>query len=52
MFGKVKDPVCGKQIRKKEAIVLEHHSKLYYFCTPECKDKFHHNPKKYVKDTL
>lgn len=48
-FGKVKDPVCGMKIKKKEAAAtLEHEGETYYFCAEGCKEKFAENPEKYL----
>jgi len=49
MFGKVKDPVCKKKIKRADAVdTSEYEGKLYYFCSKDCKDKFEKNPSKYV----
>jgi YHS domain-containing protein len=46
------DPVCGMQIDEKEAAgKSEYNGKQYYFCAPECKEKFDHNPQQYAKKT-
>jgi YHS domain-containing protein len=50
LFGKVKDPVCGMKISKRKAAgAVEHHGKLYYFCSKGCREKFEKEPKKYVE---
>lgn len=43
-------PVSGKEIKKSEAkITYEHKGKIYYFCCPNCKEKFLENPEKYTQ---
>lgn len=36
-----KDPVCGTFIAVSSAIHKRIGSEVYYFCSPECRDKFH-----------
>jgi YHS domain-containing protein len=43
-------PVSGKTIKKSEASGShEYNGKTYYFCCPNCKEKFLENPEKYAK---
>ncbi len=43
-------PVSGKTIKKSEAAGShEYNGKTYYFCCPNCKEKFLENPEKYTK---
>ena len=36
-----KDPVCGMQVEKATAAAIYQHNKVtYYFCSPNCKDRF------------
>jgi len=43
-------PVSGKTIKKSEAAGShEYNGKTYYFCCPNCKEKFLENPEKYSK---
>ena len=35
-----KDPVCGTFISTATAIQKKSGSQIYYFCSPECRDKF------------
>ncbi len=50
-FNKVKDPVCGMGINKKEAkFSSENGGNTYYFCSQNCKDKFDADPKKYITE--
>lgn len=49
LFGKVKDPVCKKKMKKSEAATTsEYEGKLYYFCSQKCKDEFEKNSSKYI----
>ena len=50
MFGKVKDPVCGMSVKKKEAAATsEHMGRTFYFCSSACKQSFDREPMKYMK---
>jgi YHS domain-containing protein len=45
-----KDPVCGMQVDPaKAAGSSEYDGKTYYFCAPQCKQKFDRDPQKYTK---
>ncbi len=47
-----KDPVCGMQIDEKQAAgKSEHQGQTFYFCSPNCKQKFDENPEQYAKKT-
>jgi len=50
---KVKDPVCGMEVDPKASkgagLFIEHGGISYYFCMPECRQKFVENPGSYVK---
>lgn len=35
-----KDPVCGTFISTATGIQKRVHGEIYYFCSPECRDKF------------
>jgi Cu+-exporting ATPase len=44
-----KDPVCGMQIKEKEADgKSEYKGKTYYFCSSSCKETFDKEPAKYA----
>jgi Cu+-exporting ATPase len=46
----VKDPVCGMEIKKEEAVgISNYQGETYYFCSKNCQEKFDRNPEKYVK---
>jgi Cu+-exporting ATPase len=34
------DPICGMEVDEKTALSAEHEGKMYYFCSPGCRDKF------------
>ena len=36
-----KDPVCGTYIPENQAIKYRRNNTTYYFCSEECKQKFH-----------
>jgi len=40
MAEKVKDPVCGMEIDKSQAVTLEQDGQVYYFCSDKCKSQF------------
>ena len=35
-----KDPVCGTFLPESSAVLKTVHGVTYYFCSPECRDKF------------
>lgn len=44
-----KDPVCGMQVDKKNpAGKSEYKGKIYFFCSPGCKESFEEEPDKYI----
>jgi YHS domain-containing protein len=47
--NQVTDPVCGMRINKLYAAgQAEHRGQTYYFCIPECKEKFASDPDRYL----
>lgn len=43
-------PVSGEKVKKSQAAgSYEYNGKTYYFCCPNCKEKFMKDPEKYVK---
>lgn len=36
----VKDPVCGVYCAKGSSYKLKYNNKVYYFCSPQCREKF------------
>jgi Cu2+-exporting ATPase len=40
MAEKVRDPVCGMEVDKRQAVTLERDGKTYYFCSEKCKQQF------------
>jgi len=51
MAEKVKDPVCGMEIDKDQAVgTYEYKGKTYYFCGPGCIREFEKEPEKYLKE--
>jgi YHS domain-containing protein len=45
-----KDPVCGMTVKKASAAATsEYNDKIYYFCSPGCKESFLKDPEKYVQ---
>jgi Cu+-exporting ATPase len=48
-----KDPVCGMMVRREQVAGRSvHQDTTYYFCSPECKEKFDRNPDPYVAQRL
>ncbi len=43
------DPVCGKKVDQKTAILSHKGAKTEYFCSEECKKKFEENSQQYQK---
>lgn len=35
-----KDPVCGTYLPESQALTYKYDGQTYYFCSPECKQKF------------
>ncbi|MGK7312666.1 MAG: YHS domain-containing protein [Candidatus Longimicrobiales bacterium M2_2A_002] len=47
----VKDPVCGMQIEKEDAVArVEYKGKAYYFCSEDCSSEFEDNPEDYADE--
>ncbi len=48
MANKVKDPVCGMEIRPEDAAATEEHEgRTFYFCSTTCHDTFVKDPHRY-----
>jgi Cu+-exporting ATPase len=48
----VKDPVCGMDVETATAAgQYEHKGQTYYFCGPNCKEKFVQKPDQYVSNS-
>lgn len=46
----VRDPVCMMELDpRKAAATVEHSGRLYYFCSPGCKDKFLKQPEVFTR---
>jgi len=51
MFGRAKDLVCGKKVKKKRVGGFsEILGKTYYFCSVSCRERFDKEPGKYMGD--
>ena len=49
----VKDPVCGMEIEPQDAAASrEHMGQTFYFCSPNCVEKFDADPHRYAQATL
>jgi len=49
----MKDPVCGMEIETTNAAgQSEYKGKTYYFCSPECIEKFNLKPEQYLGKTV
>ncbi len=42
------DPVCGMTVVPKEAKSTVYDGTVYYFCSPDCRDKFEASPASYL----
>ena len=52
MADKVKDPVCGMEIRVEDAAATEEHEgHTFYFCSADCHDTFVKDPHRYGHPT-
>jgi YHS domain-containing protein len=47
--SKVKDPVCGMRIDKRDNLEVDYEGRTYYFCSQHCKENFLKEPKKYIE---
>jgi len=48
-MAQVKDPVCGMPIDSDSAAgKSEYQGRIYYFCSPGCKQKFDGDPGRYT----
>jgi P-type Cu+ transporter len=45
---KARDPVCGMLVDPSAAPQARHGGHSYFFCSPECKDKFETNPDRFL----
>lgn len=44
------DPVCGMEVdRLDPPTQTNYKGTAYYFCSPECRDRFLQNPEQYIK---
>ncbi len=44
------DYVCGMHVNEKRAdYSFEHNGKIYYFCSPDCKEEFVTDPETYIE---
>lgn len=49
MINKKKtDPVCGMTLKGKDSLRVEYRGTEYYFCSPNCIEKFNMEPSKYI----
>jgi len=49
MADKVKDPVCGMEIRAEDAAATEEHEgRKFYFCSQDCHQTFLKDPHRYA----
>lgn len=45
----VKDPVCGMEINKTDAVgKSEYKDETYFFCSLHCKESFEKAPERYI----
>lgn len=45
----VKDPICGMNVEEKTAgFKSTYQGKIYYFCSPSCKEDFDKAPSKFI----
>ncbi len=43
------DPVCGMQVDRRSAVVIEHDGRTYYFCESACADTFSDEPDRWIR---
>jgi YHS domain-containing protein len=43
------DPVCGMELKRADAAAaIDHHGKVYFFCSSACRDAFLADPERYT----
>jgi YHS domain-containing protein len=48
-FSKLKDPVCGMEVKKNStSLVSDHFGHTFHFCSEQCRKLFDINPNKYI----
>ncbi|GCC10803.1 copper-transporting P-type ATPase [archaeon] len=51
MMEMKKDPVCGMEVNESKAEnKFYYKGKMYFFCSPSCKNSFEKEPEKYLKE--
>jgi YHS domain-containing protein len=45
------DPVCDRLVRTQAALASVHDGHVYYFCSPQCRQRFETEPARYVSGT-
>lgn len=46
-----KDPVCNMELSPESAVEeSSYKGRLYYFCSPYCRERFEAKPEEYVRD--
>jgi YHS domain-containing protein len=49
MANTEQDPVCGMDVDPNNTVdQSDFNGQTYYFCSPECKDAFDHEPERYI----
>jgi YHS domain-containing protein len=43
------DPVCGMTVAPDKAKSSVHNGEVYYFCSPDCREKFEASPADFLK---
>jgi YHS domain-containing protein len=46
---KARDPVCGILVEKDPNLAAEYKGRTHYFCSKTDREKFKHQPEKYVR---
>ncbi len=49
LVGKMKDPICGMDVKESSRFKSDYKGKAYYFCSASCKQSFDKKPEGYVK---
>ncbi len=52
-MDQVRDPVCGMMVNPETAPDrATNQGETYYFCSPECREKFVADPRRYVNEEM
>lgn len=45
-----RDPVCRREVSCGNSLSENYQNRLYFFCSPSCRDQFHRSPREFIPD--